>query len=132
VQCLVELVPLSGCDITDTACICTNADLATSLGGCLLGNCTVVEALETERFQKTTCGVPERSQQGETIGVAWGLFGLTVVAVAGRFITRSTYLGGAGYGWDDWTILATEGIMAAITVIGYLSEYFAENFHPQS
>lgn len=121
-QCLTQLVPLSGCEITDTACICTNQNLNDGLAGCLGGNCTVVEALEAQRFQTESCGAPERSQQGQTIGVAWGLWCLTIIAVAGRFATRSERLGGAGYGWDDWTILGVEGVMTAITVVAYLSK----------
>ena len=68
------------------------------------------------------CSAPVRSRQGQMSSVAWGLYALSVVAVVGRFASRATALGGVGYGWDDWVILTTEGIMTAIMVLFILSK----------
>jgi hypothetical protein len=40
-----------------------------------------------------------------------------VVAVVLRFLARSTRLGGNGYGWDDWAILACLVLLIPLKVL---------------
>lgn len=84
-----------------------------------LTDCLVLA--EAQRFTATTCGAPVRSQQRRLYGVSWGLYGLSCLAVLARFTSRSSFLKGAGYGLDDYTIALTQLVMTAITVSAHLS-----------
>ena len=73
---------------------------------CVSGNCTIREALITQRVSSTACGAPVRDQSSQARIACWILFSISVVFVSLRFLSRSKYQDGPGYGWDDWTMLA--------------------------
>lgn len=65
------------------------------------------------------CGVPVRSKQSLVHRVNFALWAVSVIAVVGRFASRSRHFDGAGYGYDDWMALIVEGCVTAIAICGY-------------
>lgn len=56
-SCLAEGMPVSGCDPTDSECLCHSTPFTNAVGACLTANCTVVEALGMSEASdcKETC-----------------------------------------------------------------------------
>ncbi|KAK2023694.1 hypothetical protein LX32DRAFT_132227 [Colletotrichum zoysiae] len=107
-NCIAAEVPKSACNATNTdfACICTNQPLNAAIGACLAQNCTVVESLQAQNYSKTSCGVPIRHNT-EQAPVAWTLFGIAVVAVSARLLSKVSSLNPAfPFRLDDGAILA--------------------------
>ncbi|CAK4034521.1 Hypothetical predicted protein [Lecanosticta acicola] len=99
-RCVLGNVQFSGCAPTNTTCLCTSAEYADAVRGCLK-ECTIRETLAALRFQKTTCKAPIRDQGGRTRNVAWALYCVACITVFGRFLFRSTAFLGSGLGPDD-------------------------------
>lgn len=104
-SCLIDLAPHYGCGLTDTDCTCNNADLTVAAGACIGANCTVREALLTQRITSNTCGVPVRNRGQQCREIMWSLFMISIVFVALRFLARTKRFDGPGFGADDWTML---------------------------
>lgn len=104
-SCLVDLAPQYGCDLTDTECTCNNADLTTAAGACIGANCTIRDALTTQRLTAQTCGAPVRNRGPNCRAITWSLFAISIVFVGLRFVARTKRLDGPGFGADDWTML---------------------------
>ncbi|ETS88252.1 hypothetical protein PFICI_02080 [Pestalotiopsis fici W106-1] len=118
-NCFVSVVPQSTCDLTDTACICSNQDLATSLAVCMAqAGCTVIEQLQTQRFEKEMCGAEVRSQRTYILATTWTLYAIALLFVVMRLVARAPYL--SKKSWDDWTIIACLLALTPAHVIAYL------------
>ncbi|KAI0168811.1 hypothetical protein BJ166DRAFT_523355 [Pestalotiopsis sp. NC0098] len=118
-NCFVAVVPQSTCDLTDTGCICSNEDLATALTVCMAqANCTVIEQLETQKFEKQMCGFKVRDQGTYILATSWTLYAIAFLFVAMRLIARAPHLSTTA--WDDWTIIACLIALTPAHVIGYL------------
>ncbi|KAI0022514.1 50S ribosomal protein L36e [Xylariomycetidae sp. FL0641] len=59
-KCLATYLPASGCNATDTNCICANEALMGAVETCTLGNCTIIEALAAQNATQTLCGAEVR------------------------------------------------------------------------
>ncbi|KAK0621961.1 hypothetical protein B0T17DRAFT_642347 [Bombardia bombarda] len=115
-NCYIEIIPESACQLTDTQCTCTNAPLQAALQDCVLGNCTIREGLTTRNLTLALCGLPinDRSQQYENIAIAMGVVGVTTVL--GR-IAFKVFIERNGLGYDDWFALAVVVPHIASTVV---------------
>ncbi|KAK6065534.1 CFEM domain-containing protein [Seiridium cupressi] len=82
------------------------------------------ELLESDRMLIQACEAAPRDVQRLIRGLAWALFGVTTIFVAGRLFTRSSYFGGTHLGLDDWAIVASYLIIIAVTVGVELMLYF--------
>ncbi|KAK6077455.1 CFEM domain-containing protein [Seiridium cupressi] len=80
------------------------------------------ELLESDRMLIQACEAAPRDVQRLIRGLAWALFGVTTIFVAGRLFTRSSYFGGAHLGLDDWAIVASYLIIIAVTLF-YVAEF---------
>ncbi|KAI7282918.1 hypothetical protein KC345_g3230 [Hortaea werneckii] len=112
-NCLATLIPQSTCSLTDLNCICTDPWLNQQSTVCLGSNCTVVESLETKNYQEGMCGAPVRDRSATIPAVNWPLYAVAALSVAFRFLARSDWAKGAGYWWDDWSILVALCLITA-------------------
>ncbi|KAK4613817.1 hypothetical protein CLAFUW4_09249 [Fulvia fulva] len=104
-SCLAEAMPVSGCNATDAACLCTSMPFAKATTACLTANCTVIEQLETRRYSAVTCNEPVRNQGDLTKSLIWVFFSVAGFGILARGLSRMESLSGTGYGWDDLVIL---------------------------
>jgi hypothetical protein len=79
-SCFLGAVGNSTCAISDLACICANTQVSAQLEPCVLGVCTVKEALHTKNFTYTTCGYP--TSDNTTIFPLTNLIGIIVAILA--------------------------------------------------
>ncbi|KAG8162205.1 hypothetical protein KVR01_007970 [Diaporthe batatas] len=108
-SCLLETLtsPASPCPITNQTCICQSATLQANVSSCVLGSCTVKEALTTLNISSTMCNAPVHDDRLMLDGISYALLALSCVVVGIRFYVR-TFMGETGsIGTDDWIILAT-------------------------
>ncbi|KAF1943013.1 hypothetical protein EJ02DRAFT_502415 [Clathrospora elynae] len=122
-NCMVELIPRSTCDLTNTTCICTNAPLNEQLGICVLGGCTVPESLVMKNVSLTMCGAEVRDNTDLPYYIA-----IVGSAVTTFFVFLRLFLvfmpGGKRPGWEDGLIVLC---LALCLVPGGLSGPFKEN-----
>lgn len=128
---MMSTIPQSACSFTDSSCICDDTNLTAAISGCLARTCTVIEMLgkkipeliiivireqaryslmpvttEAQRYSKTSCGAPVRSQPESPI-IAFALLATSFMAVSARVITRSPWMNGKwSFWWDDWITLS--------------------------
>ncbi|CAK4031936.1 Hypothetical predicted protein [Lecanosticta acicola] len=120
-RCLTALIPSSGCEATGLECLCAAQDIQADVTDCVQANCTVIEALETKRVQDTTlCPQPIRNQAGITQDINGALFGIAAAAVVARLLSRLPFVGGSGFGWDDYTILLSLALLVPLDVLLHL------------
>ncbi|KAI3393294.1 hypothetical protein diail_4476 [Diaporthe ilicicola] len=117
--CLAELVPTSGCSLTDIECLCTNVELNTKLAVCVLGGCNQEDALLTKNGSSTMCGVPPRDDSAIPTIVAAVGFGIALFVYILRMCSCMP-TNGRQLGWDDWTITATVLFTVPPTVFAFL------------
>ncbi|KAL2795836.1 hypothetical protein BJX66DRAFT_336543 [Aspergillus keveii] len=114
-SCFLGAVGNSACAISDLACICANTQISAQLEPCVLGACTVKEALHTKNLTYTSCGYP--TSDDTTIFPLTNLIGLIVaiLAVALRVTYRAV---DRRLGLDDIMIIVSLLFAAAISGIG--------------
>ncbi|KAK5634283.1 hypothetical protein RRF57_009997 [Xylaria bambusicola] len=85
-DCLGVSLAQSACDPTDTACICSDTVLLSTVETCVLANCTVIEGLAAKNSTNTLCGVEVRDITATTpiITAVSGI--LAIIAVVIRVI----------------------------------------------
>lgn len=119
--CLVEYLPTSACHVaTNISCICTNAALTAQMSLCVASNCSLRDALTTEKFDATTCDWPV-TDESMGLKVITPLFGvLAVLFFLCRVWARS--LTGLAISWqtDDWMGLVATAFSIPLTVVSYL------------
>ncbi|KAI0433528.1 50S ribosomal protein L36e [Xylaria sp. FL1042] len=59
-DCLGVALAQSSCDPSDTACICSDTVLLSTVQTCVLANCTVIEGLQAKNATETLCGAEVR------------------------------------------------------------------------
>ncbi|KAF7530961.1 hypothetical protein G7054_g9329 [Neopestalotiopsis clavispora] len=120
-ECLIEYLPTSACHVaTNVTCICSNVELTEQMTACVSSNCSVRDALLTERFDSETCDWPVTN---DSLGlkIITPLFGVLAVIV---FCLRvwARWLTGLMITWgaDDWVMLVTVVFSIPLTVVSYL------------
>ncbi|KAL2857733.1 hypothetical protein BJY01DRAFT_201994 [Aspergillus pseudoustus] len=114
-SCFLEAVGNSTCAISDFACICADALIRAQLEPCVLGACTVKEALHTKNLTYTTCGYP--TSNDTKVFPLTNLVGIVVaiLAVALRVMYRAM---DRRLGLDDIMIIIALLFAAAVSGIG--------------
>ncbi|KAI1426214.1 50S ribosomal protein L36e [Xylaria sp. FL1777] len=85
-NCLGVALAQSSCDPADTACICSDSVLLSTVETCVLANCTVIEALSAKNSTETLCGAEIRDNTAVT-PIITAVFGiLAIIAVVMRVI----------------------------------------------
>jgi hypothetical protein len=91
-QCMIPVIPTSGCGIDDINCICNNEKLTVDLSACLLANCTMADIQSTSRVQADLCHLPHESTQREmfwALLAAYVLIALSVgLRVTGKWVAK--------------------------------------------
>ncbi|KAL4918962.1 CFEM domain-containing protein [Aspergillus aurantiobrunneus] len=113
--CLAEVVSKSTCALTDFACICADPKINAQLQPCVLGSCTVKEALTAKNATYTTCGYPTSDDTGvfpvtNIVGIVVAIVAV-VVRLANRAMDRRL-------GLDDYLIVVSLLFAAAVSGIG--------------
>ncbi|KAI0403197.1 hypothetical protein F4802DRAFT_616979, partial [Xylaria palmicola] len=76
----------STCDPTDTACICADTVLLSTVEACVLANCTVIEALSAKNSTETLCGAEVRDNTVVTPVITAVSGTLALIAVIMRIL----------------------------------------------
>jgi len=100
-------------DVTNTTCLCTNAELNAKIEICVAQNCTIREQLQTKKYSVDTCHAPaeDRTALVWIVGIVFGILG--IVAFSLRCFAR-LFVGVQSWGLDDWVMcLAVVGLMLA-------------------
>ncbi|KAI1338419.1 hypothetical protein F5Y15DRAFT_417064 [Xylariaceae sp. FL0016] len=97
-NCFTIEVEQSSCNSTDYACICADETLMTNIETCVLGSCTVIEALTARNATATLCHEPVRykTRSSPLATAITGSIAILFVAArsSDRFIRRE-------FGWAD-------------------------------
>ncbi|KAH8900355.1 putative PTH11-type G-protein coupled receptor protein [Thozetella sp. PMI_491] len=118
-KCLAAAIANSTCSANDSKCTCTSTSIQDQSSLCIIGSCTVKEALYTKNTTSTACGAPVRNktQLFNYVTIILGIISAVVVALR----VASKYFMGLEFFLDDWCILFTliEGIPSSVmNVIG--------------
>ncbi|KAH6672446.1 hypothetical protein B0J14DRAFT_593683 [Halenospora varia] len=119
-SCMISGLSNSSCFATDIACQCSDTVLNTQVESCVVGSCTIRQALTTKNITSTLCGIQPRDRS-RAIGIL-GTTGVTlaITAVILRCIARFKSLGG-GFWWDDWTIIFTAVLIVPFAAMSYIA-----------
>ncbi|KAI1852284.1 hypothetical protein JX265_006334 [Neoarthrinium moseri] len=116
-KCIRTTIQTTGlCEVTDTACICTNAVLNAEIETCVFANCTIREALGTQKYSYDLCGRKgeDRTHLVWIMGITFGAVGL--VAFALRCMAR-LHMGTQTWGLDDWAMCLVMCFMIPLCVL---------------
>ncbi|OBT73679.1 hypothetical protein VF21_06164 [Pseudogymnoascus sp. 05NY08] len=107
--CITELIIASECSLTDTKCICTNAQLNKDITICVGTSCSIRDQLATKKYSNDYCGVvpQDRTKIVSIVGVTFGVLALITVGL--RILSKVLRAGGQ-FGIDDYTIMVTMAI----------------------
>ncbi|PPJ57677.1 hypothetical protein CBER1_00129 [Cercospora berteroae] len=112
------------CPITEP-CFCeTSGPKIDATVACLKKSCDMRGSLASQRFQAETCGFPYRDKSWRIALVSYILYGIAMVFVVARFISRFPRLLGAGFGADDWTVGLCVAPMTGMTVAAYYEYHY--------
>ncbi|KAK8007509.1 hypothetical protein PG989_001499 [Apiospora arundinis] len=97
-------------------CSEVNDFIVTDSKDCMRATCTTHQLMGAEKLLTATCGVEPRSIQPMIRAVAWTLWAVATVFLAGRLLARSSYFGGMLLGYDDWAIVTSFVVLTGVTV----------------
>ncbi|KAI0426763.1 hypothetical protein F5Y09DRAFT_317953 [Xylaria sp. FL1042] len=125
-DCLVEAVTTqSRCNLTDVPCVCANQAVQATAGACVLGSCTIPEALTTQKLTNELCGITPH--QNITYTIILYTFAVTaLIFVALRFVAR--LFKHNPLWWDDYAVLLSVAIAIAFTVLCGVFGHFGVGF----
>ncbi|KAK5939993.1 hypothetical protein PMZ80_007411 [Knufia obscura] len=113
--CMLEAVPLTGCLVTDTTCLCSSQPLWDNVTICATAQCTTRDALTTQKLSKKACNVPKRDKSITVIIASPILLGVATVFLAIRIFARSARRFEL-WGWDDTLIVASWATALPLTI----------------
>ena len=100
--CTISALPASGCSVSDVDCICRDTQLAQTVSGCMLANCTMQESLQTARVQAEQCKLSRQSKRTEVFTYTIIVYSLAILCVilriAGKLISKRLSL-------DDYIVV---------------------------
>ncbi|KAI1739148.1 hypothetical protein F4680DRAFT_422977 [Xylaria scruposa] len=113
--CLVEAIQTqSNCVLTDPACSCASQAVQAAAESCVLGSCTIPDALATQNLTNSLCGVSSDDNERK-FPVLYTFVVFSSIIVALRFIVRFTKP--IPMWWDDYAALLSALISVGFTVI---------------
>ncbi|KAH8682619.1 hypothetical protein BX600DRAFT_448936 [Xylariales sp. PMI_506] len=114
--CISSEALTSECSISNTTCICANEPLKAKIQTCTLANCTIREALETQKYSYTICGI----ESEDRTGMVWHLgIGFMIAGICAFLLRCLERLRSRTWGLDDYAIALVTLIlipMGALTV----------------
>lgn len=124
-ECAAKVLPLFDCNAGEDCYCDTKGPLKDALGKCIASTCaSIEEALAGARIQAQVCGYPRHTDAPNTNLNAFVLFGFVTVFLVARTLYRWPRLGGAGYGWDDWTLFLCYPLIIAFTVESHFAAVY--------
>ncbi|CZR68781.1 related to integral membrane protein PTH11 [Phialocephala subalpina] len=140
--CIEEMTLKSTCDLTNTTCICTNAQLNQAITECVATNCTIRESLSTflalshpaahiliitaaatEKYSKDACGAKPRDRTRAVSGVGVTFCALGLIVFGLRVVSKLN-TPGSTLGVDDMVM----GFVAVeLVLFGGLSVALSKN-----
>lgn len=122
--CGTRILAAFDCLPTDP-CFCqTSGPQVDALAACLATSCTLEGALASQKLQAQTCEFPYHDKAPRIAKVSYSLFGVAMLFVIARFISRFRRLHGAGFGRDDFTVAFCVAPMAGMTVVAYFEDKY--------
>ncbi|KAF2014114.1 hypothetical protein BU24DRAFT_441763 [Aaosphaeria arxii CBS 175.79] len=122
-QCLIQLVPASGCPLDDYECQCRNEDLAKGVSSCLLQKCTMSDILDTARVQAVMCNLSTEDKSHDVMLYISLNYAVAFTFVTMRFVGK---LLSKRITPDDWIIVGAmllaalpSGCIITMTKIGF-------------
>ncbi|OQD63874.1 hypothetical protein PENPOL_c008G06255 [Penicillium polonicum] len=107
----------SDCSLSNnTSCFCASSSRPTALLNCAESNCTSKEFFTTKRLYEKECDITPRKGPAAVKASTLIPFILASFFFVTRMIAKSSGLAG-GWGWDDYTIIVSYVIGAAIYVL---------------
>lgn len=88
ITCLLLRLPETACATTDTACVCSNANMAQSLAACMLANCTMDDTMRTARVQADICKLPKDSKRTQVFWYSGVVYTVAILFVVLRIIGK--------------------------------------------
>ncbi|KAI8941723.1 hypothetical protein NX059_002929 [Plenodomus lindquistii] len=123
IQCLLLIVPKTGCATTDTACICSSRGAAQDLAACMLANCTMADTGRTARAQADICNLSDDSKRTDMFWYSGVVYTVAVLFVAARLAGK---LVSGRISMDDYIVIAALvvaaiplGCVLAMTRLGF-------------
>ncbi|PLB35982.1 CFEM domain-containing protein [Aspergillus candidus] len=107
----------SDCSLSNaTSCFCASSSRPKALLDCVEMNCTPKQLFTTVRVYEKECGITPRKGPPVVNGEALATLILASFFFVSRIIAKSMGLAG-GWGWDDYTIIASYILGVAIYVL---------------
>ncbi|KAF4810481.1 Satratoxin biosynthesis SC1 cluster protein 4 [Colletotrichum tropicale] len=88
-NCLVQSITGSGCDLTNTTCSCASSQLGQLAASCLIANCTMQDSLDLAKLQARQCNLPHESQTTKMLAILITVYVTALIAIGLRLIAKS-------------------------------------------
>ncbi|KAF4837633.1 Satratoxin biosynthesis SC1 cluster protein 4 [Colletotrichum siamense] len=88
-NCLVQSITGSGCDLTNTTCSCASSQLGQLAASCLIANCTMQDSLDLAKLQARQCNLPHESQTTKMLAILVTVYVTALIAIGLRLIAKS-------------------------------------------
>ncbi|CZT24094.1 uncharacterized protein RCC_09811 [Ramularia collo-cygni] len=115
-SCLHQVGANFACD-TNTTCVCTDGSVLHTLDNCFAYMCPSFEAAVSMKVHSLACDAPARDRAPIITGVVVTLFVVASIMMILRMSARCPWIGGPGYGADDYTVLVC--YMLAIGMVAF-------------
>ncbi|KAG7046628.1 CFEM domain-containing protein [Colletotrichum scovillei] len=111
-SCLVQGLSISSCPTANHPCLCDDTAYMSFMDACVTSNCLPADALATQNYTWTVCGLPEVNDyvsiQVPTLAVFFVLASLSI------FMRVAVKVAGvSAWGPDDWMIMGTYAFLIA-------------------
>ncbi|KAK4621935.1 hypothetical protein CLAFUW4_07352 [Fulvia fulva] len=106
--------------------VCTHKALFDSdITKCVQTTCPLLTDLLTwENRYAEECGLEARDDGARELVIAYVFFGISTLSAAARLLSRSRWLEGPGFWWDDWIMLAMWFITIEMAVCPFFSRTY--------
>ncbi|KAL3961040.1 hypothetical protein ACCO45_006157 [Purpureocillium lilacinum] len=105
VSCLGEVIGQTSCSMTNQTCMCTDQKLQDAMTTCVMGNCTIKDAIITKNLTATGCNEPVRDKTSEYVAISNAFGTISAAFVIQRFGYK--LWAKLDFGLDDWFTLIT-------------------------
>ncbi|KAI0015148.1 hypothetical protein F4780DRAFT_115097 [Xylariomycetidae sp. FL0641] len=118
--CQMEVGTSGPCSPADVECMCSqkNKTPDPKLMTCIMSRCTVMEALQAERFTSEICHAPVTNKGPTVLGWVWGLESFGILGVMLRLLSR-WLVAERNFWWDDLVIVLT--LLSNVTAGGFIT-----------
>ncbi|KAF1994515.1 hypothetical protein P154DRAFT_585650 [Amniculicola lignicola CBS 123094] len=127
-QCILYNLPASGCQLSDTACLCHSTDFTKESSVCMLGNCTMADSLVTAKVQASICNLRDSSKTINVLLYTSIVYSITAIFVILRCWAK---IASKRISPDDYLVVAcllltaiSLGCVIRMTQIGFGDQFW--------